>query len=77
MRSLLHRIKLLSYHTHNLVFSDTRESWCSRAWRLHAQSRLWCVLLVVCGPQHCLSSYLYYHQPGDPSVRDAGIHKKT
>lgn len=77
MRPIYIRVKRLSYYTHNLIFSDTRESWCSRAWRLHTQSRLWCVLLVVFGPQHCLSSYLHYHKPGCPHVRGASGHEKT
>ena len=57
---ILHEIRLLSYRTHNLVFKDKKQSWCSRAYSRQDQRILYS-LMVQAFPEHCRDSYLKYH----------------
>jgi len=45
---------------HDLLFPDTSESLCSRAWRLQRQSRFWLGWTYVFGRGHCQKSHRHY-----------------
>jgi len=47
---------------HDVSFSDTSESLCSRAWRLQGDSRFWHAWVLVFGRDHCQKSYRHYHE---------------
>ena len=50
----------LSHLAHDLIFTDTSESLCSRAWRLQHESRFWWIWTYVFGRKHCYYSYTRY-----------------
>jgi hypothetical protein len=52
----------ISCHLHNLIFSDTHESLCSRGYRLQGKHRFWRAWVVVFGKRHCEASWRYYHE---------------
>lgn len=50
----------LSRTIHDVWFSDTSESLCSRAWRLQGVSRFWLSWTYIFGRDHCERSYRRY-----------------
>ena len=54
----------LSRKVHDLIYKDTSESLCSRAWRLQDQSRFWKAWTYVFGRAHCWRSYSRYYDHG-------------
>lgn len=51
----------LSCRLHSVVFRDTHESLCSRAYRLRHRSKFWRAWVVAFGERHCESSWRFYH----------------
>ena len=50
-------IDRLSRITHDLIFKDTSESFCSRAWRKQDVSRFWKAWTYAFGRRHCAASF--------------------
>lgn len=46
--------------THNLLFRDSDESLCSRAWRLQDDHSFWLGWTFIFGREHCRKSFRYY-----------------
>ena len=61
-------ITRVSHFIHNLIFKDTSESLCSRAWRLQHRSRFWKVWTYVFGRRHCAASFDRYWFSPDPQT---------
>lgn len=53
-------INRVSQILHDMVFADTSESLCSRAWRLQNQSTFWWSWTYVFGRKHCYRSFTRY-----------------
>jgi hypothetical protein len=53
-------ITWLSRAIHDLIYKDTSESFCSRAWRLQGKSRFWKFWTYVFGRVHCARSFERY-----------------
>jgi hypothetical protein len=63
-------ITRISRVVHDMIFKDTSESLCSRAWRLQDQSRFWRIWTYVFGRLHCYDSYnRYWVNPLDQTDR--------
>jgi hypothetical protein len=56
----MRHITRLSQIFHDIIFKDTSESLCSRAWRLQHTSRFWKFWTRVFGRVHCYRSYMRY-----------------
>ena len=51
----------LSRILHDLIFRDTSQSLCSRAWALQHRHAFWRAWVLVFGRRHCERSHRYYH----------------
>lgn len=49
-----------SCRVHNLLFRDSHESLCSRAWRRQDHSRFWWLWTRLFGRRHCAESWDWY-----------------